>query len=148
MKKRKIRFKRFFVLMLCGYSLIPLAFLMMTFADFNVSGIRRLAAYAVGAVFWTGALLGTVFLIVLDRARKCDKRSRSIKGMPGLISFFRTRQGKLADIIMIPVLSAATGASLTGAFIQPVRFALWAAAQFLIILHSALNGKNYIYMKG
>jgi hypothetical protein len=42
----------------------------------------------------------------------------------------------------------AAAVSLTRAAEQPVRFVLWSAALFLIVLHSALNGKNYIYMKG
>lgn len=134
--------------MLCSYSLIPLAFLMMSFADFNVSGLRRIAAYGVGGLFWTGVLLGTVFLAVLGRKRKNDEKSGSIKGLPGIMSFFRTKQGKLADILMIPVLCTASVLSVTGAFVQPVRFIVWSAALFLIVLHSAFNGKNFIYMKG
>lgn len=134
--------------MLCSYSLIPLAFLMMSFADFNVSGFRRTAAYVVGVLFWAGVLLGTVFLTVLGRLRKNDKSSGRINGLPGIMSFFRTKYGRLADLIMIPVLCIAAAASLTGMFIQPVRFVIWSAALFLIVLHSALNGKNYIYMKG
>lgn len=148
MKKSKRNFRRIFLLMLCAYSLMPAAFFMMSFADFNVSGFRRAAAYAVGVVFWAGALLGTVFLAVLGGIRKKDKRSGSIKGMPGILSFFRTKQGKLADMIMIPAVVTAAAVSFTRAAEQPVRFVLWSAALFLIVLHSALNGKNYIYMKG
>jgi hypothetical protein len=147
MKNKKARFKRLFLMSLCLYWLIPLAFFLMIFADFNASGFRRGLAYGVGALFWTGVLSGTVVLAIMNRTRKHDRKSRSIDGLPGILSFFKTRQGKLTDKIFIPFAVLSLITALVDRVPQQLRFFIWSVTLFLLVAHSALNGKNYIYMK-
>ncbi|MBQ9894348.1 MAG: hypothetical protein IJM38_03060 [Ruminococcus sp.] len=146
MKRDMAKFRKIFMLMLCCYWLIPLSFLLMIFADFNISGIRRVLAYGVGILFWTGTLSGTVLLIILDRARKKDSSKEDKTLSPGAFAFFRTKQAKPVDMITIPVTAAAVVMMIIKDVPQTIKFAVWSLALFMIIFHSAVNGRNYIYL--
>ena len=134
--------------MTLSYALVPLAFLLMPFASFQAAGAGRVLAYAIGAAFWTGVVTGTVFLVKMEEIRKSDKKRGCVKGLPGILSFFRTKRGSFIDKLLLPTAAATIVASAAKLVPHRVSFVLWAATLTLLILHSAVNGKNFIYMNG
>ena len=147
MSSDKNTFKRQFLMMLGGYALVPLSFILMGAGRFNGPLFMRILAYSAGGLFWSGTAIGTLFLILADKRRKKDENKGNIRGLPGVLRFFSCRQGKLMDLIMILTTLCVLGVVLTGIVNGNARFFFYGAWVLTFILHAVFNGKNYSYLK-
>ncbi len=105
---------------------------------------EKTLVFIASSVFWAGLIAEQVFIWMANFQRK--KLSENKKSAyPGIISFFKTKPGKVSDIVLIVsvtvfiIMSAAKISVNVGQFIL----------LFLIVLsfrfHCITNGKNYSY---
>lgn len=147
MTKNKKGFMRIFLLMLGSYSLAPISFFVMPFADFEKDGIQRILAYTSGGLFWLGAIVGSVCLTALNIIRKKGSHGKKIKGVPGIFRFFSCKHGKITDTLFCVVLLAAILFTAIKTVPQDVSLISYGITLFFGIMHSAFNGKNFRYLK-
>ena len=102
-----------------------------------------------GGGFWVG-LIGTVFVAInINNSRK---RSYVFKyryydaKQFGLISFFKNKEAKIADITMFASIICLI---ITRIFVDNIywMFIFLALFVFSFGMHCMLNGKNYVYLK-
>lgn len=131
---------------LCGAA----ALMLLLTADIKASGIRRVLAYLIPAVFWAATVFQILFTVRAAGIRKRLEEKIGAQDMQkrtlfGAISFFRTREGKIADIVL---LLSAVFFAVCMALRMPWGWlpALGLALLYLSLsLHCILNGKNYRY---
>lgn len=105
---------------------------------------ERTVIFITSAVFWAGLIAEQAFIWLANFQRK--KLSDNKKGgYPGIISFFKTKVGKVSDIILIISVIAFIIMSTAEISVNVVQFIIL----FLIVLsfrfHCITNGKNYSY---
>ncbi len=147
MAKKNNSFMRIFFLMLSSYSLAPLSFFAMPFADFEKDGIQRILAYTSGGLFWLGTVVGSICLTVLNVIRKKSGFGKKMKGVPGIFRFFSCKQGKIMDILFGAFLFMAILFTAVKAIPQDISLISYGTALFFGIMHSAFNGKNFKFLK-
>ncbi|MBE6640907.1 MAG: hypothetical protein E7619_04900 [Ruminococcaceae bacterium] len=127
---------------------LALSVLMMPVSSI-LKDLTRIPLAVTGSVFWL-SLGGTVFsALVINRARKrCDAFCADDSDMNGLglISFFKNKEAKIADISMF---AAFAGVIVTLFLIKNVYafFIFLGLLVFFFGMHCMLNGKNYAYIK-
>ncbi len=146
MTKKKKSFMRIFLLMLSSYSLAPLSFFTMPFADFEKGGIQRILAYTSGGLFWLGVIVGSICMIALNTIRKKVSHGKKISGLPGIFRFFSCKQGKLMDMLFGIFLLAAILFTTIKAIPQNISLISYGITLFFGIMHSAFNGKNFKFL--
>lgn len=147
MAKNKKGFTRIFLLMIGLYSLAPLSFFTMPFADFEKEGIQRIMAYMSGGLFWFGAIFGSVCLTALNIIRKKECHGKKINGVPGIFRFFSCKQGKIMDMLFGIFLLISIMFTAIKAVPQAISLISYGIMLFFGIMHSAFNGKNFKYLK-
>ena len=108
---------------------------------------EQILVYTTSIIFWLGLILEQIFIWMADAVRKKEvgKKEKNKKSYPGIISFFKTKLGKISDILLILSL-------ITYVIMLITEFGVYFSqyiALFLIVLsfrfHCIANGKNYIY---
>ena len=103
--------------------------------------------YSASSIFWAGLILEQIFIWMANAKRKktADKNEKKDKSRPGIISFFKTRLGKISDIVFILSFITYIIMLVTEVGIDFSQYVIL----FLIVLsfrfHCISNGKNYIY---
>ena len=129
------------VLILC----IPLVSLEST-------GAQKIGAYIMAAVFWLCILLELWMIRMCSSERRWLEqrkvRSRSLaKSNPGVVSFLKTREGMIADIVMFASLIAVIAITWTQVKSQWLILSCVSVLYLSFNMHCLLNGKNYRYIK-
>ncbi len=112
--------------------------LLVPWANLNESLGSRPLAYVLAIMFWLGLLAGIVFEILASKARK-GLKDVSVNGKPGIISFFKTKEGIAADIIFVIALVCAILLRNVSVVSAIFLFLTLAALYFSCIF----NGRNY-----
>ncbi len=104
--------------------------------------------YLAGALFWSSLILSIVanFIVTVKRKKYFKgKESTNIPKYPGIITFFSSKEAKIADILMIVFFVAFIVCTIfaDGYPIYVFLFLSVLAIQY----HCVLNGKNLIYIK-
>lgn len=102
----------------------------------NISGMLR---KVIPLIFWSGVALEQFMLLLL----RIINRKNIIKGMPGIISFFKNIYGKIADIVVIISLIALVvlvTLNIGPAYIQYVMISM---VILFFRLHAIFNGRIF-----
>lgn len=128
---------------------IPIAFIPL--ADFNGSTVQKVIAYCIGEMFWLFTVAGYVlFCISLKQKRDIAQNIKTAKRNGrkiGLICFFSTPEGSLADGLLI--VSAVMLVMNMIVFKNVSWYGMISVTLFMLSaqLHCILNGDNFKYKK-
>lgn len=131
------------------FSIIVFSFLISAASVFILKieqGVNEDAtSILLGAMFWTGTILGFIFKFILVELNK-KKGNILITGKSGLLKFFQSKPGKVNDIFLI----ISTIIIIISIFIEINNWVIILALFFFILsleLHFVINGKCYSYFK-
>lgn len=116
------------------------------------TGIQKIGAYIIAAAFWLCVILELWMTRLCSSERKWLERrkvrSRSLsQANHGVISFLKTREGMISDIVMFVSLIAVIVIAWTQAKNQWLILSCVSVLYFSFNMHCLLNGKNYRYIK-
>ena len=131
-----------------GLSSFSLAFI--HFADFGGSPQQKTIGFLIGAVFWLGLIAGYILLWFINKYRKehiAKSKKRWRKRKPGIISFFQSFYGMIADVLCLLSFDAALISAIL-ADKKPgwLTYFLIAFFIFSLQMHGILNGENFRYI--
>lgn len=116
------------------------------------SETQRIGAYSIALLFWVSLLAEIIITRICTRERKRleheEYYSRRLRYASfGLISFFKNREGSIADIVLF--LSAIYIAIILWCHMQTGWMILLGVDLFFLSfnMHCILNGRNYRYYK-
>ncbi len=129
--------------------LFAASFLMMPFAsNISLNEEKNGFLYFVGALFWATLILSVVTSILLTKKQKAyflGKENTNLPKRPAIITFFSSKEAKIADILMIVFIVAFILCTiLTDSYLIYVFLFL---SVLFVELHCLFNGKNYLYIK-
>lgn len=125
------------------YAVSSISFLCIPFSDFNEDGIKRIMAYMVGGLFWSGLIVGLILTAVLGFWRK--KASKKKCKLPGILCFFRNKQAMRCDSAMLLMIVLFIISQNFLGLYHWISIILLSSMLFSIYMHSVLNGNNYAY---
>ena len=137
------RFKRNVRLAMIS-SLVSSLAVLFTIGEGNESA-RKILTIIASLLFWVGLVAEQLFIWIANRQRKtleCSVQGRKMQGLPGICSFFKTRLGMIADVVLL--LSVILFIVLENEVLQYI-FLFFIV--FAFRLHCTANGKNYGYNK-
>ncbi len=105
----------------------------------NNENIGELLKKVIPLIFWIGVILEQFLLLLL----RIINRKNIIKGMPGIISFFKNVYGKMADIVVIISLIVSfllVTLNIGQAYIQ---YVLISMVILFFRLHAIFNGRVF-----
>ena len=116
------------------------------------SGFQKAGAYIISAVFWLCVILELWMVRMCNSERlwleRRKVRSRMLaQAGPGVISFIKTREGLIADVIMFVSLIAVIVIAWIQVRSQWVILSCVSVLYLSFNMHCLLNGKNYRYIK-
>ena len=116
------------------------------------SGPQKIGAYIMAATFWLCVILELWMTRMCSSERKWLERrkvrSRTLtQAYPGIISFIKTREGLIADVIMFVSLIAVIVIAWIQVGSQWVILSCVSVLYLSFNMHCLLNGKNYRYIK-
>ena len=116
------------------------------------SGFQKAGAYIISAVFWLCVILELWMIRMCNSERlwleRHKVRSRMLaQAGPGVISFIKTREGLIADVIMFVSLIAVIVIAWIQVRSQWVILSCVSVLYLSFNMHCLLNGKNYRYIK-
>lgn len=116
------------------------------------SGFQKAGAYIMSAVFWLCVILELWMVRMCNSERlwleRRKVRSRMLaQAGPGVISFIKTREGLIADVIMFVSLIAVIVIAWIQVRSQWVILSCVSVLYLSFNMHCLLNGKNYRYIK-
>ena len=116
------------------------------------SGFQKAGAYIISAVFWLCVILELWMVRMCNSERlwleRRKVRSRMLdQAGPGVISFIKTREGLIADVIMFVSLIAVIVIAWTQVRSQWAILSCVSVLYLSFNMHCLLNGKNYRYIK-
>ena len=127
--------------------LLAVAFLLMPIASAQKDTTKILTVIS-GGFFWIG-LVGTIVMAIkIDKTRKRSGKLRDKKSKVkqiGLLSFFKNKEAKIADIAMFASIICFIVARICTDNLYWL-FTFLATFVFSFGMHCMLNGKNYIYL--
>lgn len=141
--------KILFVLSLVFGFVFAASFLLMPAASsMSLNEGKNELLYLAGALFWSSLILSIVTTVIVTIKRKNyfkGKGSTNLPKYPGIITFFSSKEAKIADIIMVVFLAVFIVCTIftDGYPIYVFLFLSVLAIQY----HCVLNGKNLIYIK-
>lgn len=146
MKRDKLLFR----LSCIAFAISPLSLLLKFAADYKGDAVAVTFAVLTGVLFYSGLILGIVFLVLVNISRKRSKANangRFKEGGIGLLRFFSNRTAMIFDTAMI-ILFILTVLSAINEDIRE-RFTIVLASFLLmtVYMHSMFNGMNYKYIK-
>lgn len=117
-------------------------------AEFTGSGSIQWGSAIVGIVFWVSIVLGYAFLITANRYRRDFVRDRLDGDLTmgcriGIITFFSTIPGTIADTLIIAALIAFLVTYLSGNINGYYSYVLLAILSFSLNMHGIFNGRIY-----
>lgn len=140
--------KTLWLLYILFLAILSFAFIIMPFAS-SLEERTSILIYISGGIFWMG-LIGTIVMAIIINSHR--KKSLSFRkehsGLKqfGLISFFKNKEAKIADIAMF---STFVGFILAISVIKNI-YVIFFCLSLLVCsfgLHCMLNGINYLYIK-
>lgn len=140
------RFKRNVRLAMISSFVSSLAVL-FTIGEGNESA-RKILTIIASLIFWLGLVAEQLFIWRANRQRKTLESSiqgRKMQGLPGICSFFKTRLGMIADVVLL--LSVILFIVLSGTENEVLQYIFLFFIVFAFRLHCTANGKNYGYNK-
>ena len=141
------RRKRMLIPYVAFLAIWSIAILLMPFASMKKEA-TQIPMFISGGGFWIG-LIGTVAVaVMINNARKRSDRlgkKRPEMKQLGLISFFKNREAKIADIVMFVSIICFIVTRICTDNIYWL-FIFLASFVFSFGMHCMLNGKNYIYL--
>jgi hypothetical protein len=143
------KLKTWFSISIGCIGLSSASLLMIPFADFRGSPPQKAIGYVIGTVFWAGIIAGYIIFWLLSRSRKqIPSNGRCTKPRIGIISFFRTFTGMIADVICgLSLIGLVIAIAVAGDHAGWFTFLLIAVFIFSLQMHSILNGENYINLE-
>lgn len=138
-----------FVLSLVFGFVFAASFLLMPAAS-NISLNERKNGllYLAGGLFWSSLFISIVTTVIVTVKRKKyfkDKENTNLSKHSGIVTFFSSKEAKVADILMFIFVVAFIVCTIfaDGYLIYVFLFLSVLAIQY----HCVLNGKNLIYIK-
>ena len=143
MKKLLAERKVVIALVFSVISSLPILFCIL---DLRNDSAEKALIFASSITFWVGLLFEQCFIWLADSQRKKTEKNKKQKGVrPGIISFFKTKLGKVSDITFILSVVAFMIMVTADISVNVGQFVVL----FLIVLsfrfHCITNGKNYSY---
>ena len=125
--------------------------LVMPFAV-DVGNQNRFAVVAIGLVFWVSAITGYVCIIAANNVRKkimslMSGSYSSLKGRPGIVTFFSNVYATVADTVMILSFITFILINLTETKDTYIAYIFLFLLIFSIHMHSLFNGKIFKVIK-
>lgn len=116
------------------------------------TGALKIGAYIMAAAFWLCVILELWMTRMCSSERRWLERrkvrSRSLaQANPGVVSFLKTREGMIADIVMFASLIAVIVIAWTQVKNQWLILGCVSVLYLSFNMHCLLNGKNYRYIK-
>ena len=138
-----------FLLSLILKFLFAVSFLLMPPAsDISLNEGKQGFLYFVGTLFWVSLIFSQITMIFVTLKRKKyfkDKEKKELPRMPAILTFFYSKEAKIADILMfISIAGFIVSTILTDNYLIYVFLFL---SVLMIQIHCVLNGKNLIYIK-
>ena len=138
-----------FVISLIFKFLFAASFLLMPPAsDISLNDGKQGFLYFVGVLFWVSLIISQITMIVVTIQQKKyykGKDTKDLPGKPAIITFFYTKEAKIADILMcVSIVGFILSTILTDSYLIYVFLFL---SVLMIQIHCVLNGKNLIYLK-
>lgn len=132
-----------------GLSALSLSFI--PFGSFAGSDFQRIIAYIIGIVFWLGIIVGYCLFIIVARTRKKSKKQKLLPKTEniriGVLSFFKTFPGMIADIVCAISVVALIITVVFGNSSTWIVYVLVSVLIFSIQMHGIFNGINFVYIK-
>ncbi len=142
-----------YFLILIMLAVIPAVLILcIPLVSLDGSQAQKIGAYILAAGFWLSIILELLMTLICSSKRKKLEQQKTkdkalSKSKSGVISFFKTPEGKIADLAMIISFVAVI-----------VIICMQVKSQWLILgcvsvlylsfnMHCLLNGKNYRYIK-
>ena len=119
------------------------SFLFIPKSNFNGRNTQQALAYMVGALFWTGLIVGIFSMILLNNKRRKSKFRKH--RYPGVICFFSNKRAKMCDVLMVLNLIFFFVFKHFNGLYHSFSLVLLAISVLLVYWHSILNGNNYAY---
>lgn len=138
-----------FVISLIFKLLFAVSFLLMPAASsFSLNEGKNGMLYFVGVMFWTTLIFSQLTMLFVTVKRKkyfAENKPDKLPKYPSIITFFYSKEAKIADILMFVVIAAfiLTVLLTDGYWIYIFLF----LSVLMIQVHCVLNGKNLIYIK-
>ncbi len=138
-----------FVLSLVFGFVFAASFLLMPAASsISLNEGKNGLLYLSGALFWSSLVLSIIATVIVTVKRKNYFKGKENSNLPkhsGIITFFSSKEAKIADILMIIFIAAFIVCTIF-ADGYPIYIFLFLSV-LAIQYHCILNGKNYIYIK-
>lgn len=135
-------------------AIIPSALILcIPFVNLEGTGIQRVLAYIMATAFWLCIILELLMIWKCSTNRKCIENYRKNQGIalpqskPDVVSFTKTREGRVADIVMFASLITVIVIVWAQVKLQWLILGSVSVLYLSFNLHCLLNGKNYRYIK-
>ena len=116
------------------------------------SGIEKkyesIVVIIASSVFWLFLLLEQLYMWLANAVRKKLEKTETVRkldGLPGVISFFKTPFGFVADVILVASVTVFAVLSIGGWGRNITQYIILFLIVFSFRWHSIANGKNYRY---
>lgn len=149
-EKQIYRYFRISILLVIISSVLILC---IPFVDIDGTGIQKGLAYIIATAFWLCIILELPIIWLCSTKRKWLEKCRKEQGIavsqfkPGVVSFMKTREGRIADIVMFASLITVIVIVCTQLKVQWLILSSVSVLYLSFNLHCLLNGKNYRYIK-
>lgn len=150
MKDQVKKLKIWFYISITLLGISSSAILLVMFADFNGNQMQKAMGYLVGIIFWVGIIAGyTVFWKLNRELKKILKQHyrRKRKSRIGLITFFSSLHGMIADIICGICFLVLTVLLITKNNAEWLTIIFISLFAFSLQMHCLLNGENFKHIK-
>lgn len=142
------RIRLFSLTSVAAFTVMSISILLTPFsATFNPTGGKQLVTYAIVLMFWAGLVGGIASTVIANKVRKQLKNRSDVNGnLPGVISFFKTREGIISlAVCAVGIILLIIGNSVggTGNGIIALQFIGLFFAVWGFSLHCVFDGLNY-----
>lgn len=127
--------------------------LCMPLVSFDVSTLQTVLSYTLAGLFWASFAVQLVLIVFASQTRQQIERQGQKKGKKfrkarlGLISFFRNKEGMIADLTFVLSIIA-VGVMILFKYYDGWLFLIGLLLVFLSFsFHCIFNGKNYRILK-
>ncbi len=137
-------FNSYIIISIFSFAISSFSFLLIPLSSFHGTKLQLIFAYAVGTLFWSGLILGLIFIVLLSNQRKKDgfKKYKLL----GIFNFFKNAKAKVFDVLMIfNVIMLIISSRLLGMH-HNLSVIFLSLTCFSFYMHSIFNGNNYAYV--
>lgn len=142
------RAKVYLLVSICSYFIMAASVFLLPFSRKADSSDLSAVGYILGIVFWFGILSGIVFLVLswMKIRKQNNYQNWKEKTHPGVISFFKSRGGSIADICFLLTVVLL----IISDYVMHLPYGIVLVFLFLTLysfcLHFVLNGRVYRYL--